>query len=127
MANSQDCSRPMVCNCEEWFCNAFWMRRGVSIEPCHFQSRWRCTFLLSLIIGIPTIIIALIPISLWSTITLGLTWKDFILALLATIVQIFGGYQFYISAFKSVRHCSANMDVLIALATTIAYVYSVST
>ena len=30
------------------------------------------------------------------------------------------------SAFKSLRHCAANMDVLIMLATTIAYVYSVS-
>ena len=41
-------------------------------------------------------------------------------------LQIFGGYQFYVSAFKSLKHCAANMDVLIALATTIAYVYSVS-
>ena len=41
-------------------------------------------------------------------------------------LQVFGGYQFYVSAYKSLRHCSANMDVLIALATTIAYVYSVS-
>ena len=40
-------------------------------------------------------------------------------------LQIFGGYQFYVSAFKSLRHCAANMDVLIALATTISYVYSV--
>ena len=41
-------------------------------------------------------------------------------------LQIFGGYQFYVSAFKSLKHCAANMDVLIALATTISYVYSVS-
>lgn len=41
-------------------------------------------------------------------------------------LQVFGGYQFYVSAYKSLRHCAANMDVLIALATTIAYVYSVS-
>ena len=30
------------------------------------------------------------------------------------------------SAYKSLRHGAANMDVLIALATSIAYVYSVS-
>ena len=42
------------------------------------------------------------------------------------ITQVFGGYPFYVSAFKSLRHCAANMDVLIMLATSIAYVYSVS-
>ena len=41
-------------------------------------------------------------------------------------LQVVGGYQFYVSSYKSLKHCSANMDLLIALATTIAYVYSVS-
>jgi cation transport ATPase len=36
-----------------------------------------------------------------------------------------GGRQFYVSGYKSLRHGAANMDVLIALGTTIAYVYSV--
>ncbi len=40
--------------------------------------------------------------------------------------QFVGGYQFYVSAYKSIRHCAINMEFLIALATTIAYVYSVS-
>ena len=44
----------------------------------------------------------------------------------SSLLQVVGGFQFYVSAFKSLRHCSANMDVLITLATTIAYVYSVS-
>ena len=49
-----------------------------------------------------------------------------LLTFFSLYLQIFGGYQFYVSAFKSLRHCAANMDVLIALATTISYVYSVS-
>ncbi len=40
-------------------------------------------------------------------------------------VQIISGRYFYINAYKSLKHKSANMDVLIVLATTIAYTYSV--
>ena len=40
-------------------------------------------------------------------------------------IQFVAGYLFYVSAFKSLRHKAANMEVLISLATTIAYLYSV--
>ena len=43
-----------------------------------------------------------------------------------SLCQVVAGYQFYVSAYKSLRHKDANMDVLIVLGTTIAYVYSVS-
>ncbi|XP_025220043.1 copper-transporting ATPase 2 isoform X5 [Theropithecus gelada] len=40
------------------------------------------------------------------------------------IIEVLGGWYFYVQAYKSLRHRSANMDVLIVLATSIAYVYS---
>ncbi|KAJ7401966.1 ATPase copper transporting beta [Pitangus sulphuratus] len=40
------------------------------------------------------------------------------------IIKFLGGWYFYVQAYKSLKHRMANMDVLIVLATTIAYVYS---
>ncbi|HBV99452.1 MAG: ATPase P [Peptococcaceae bacterium BICA1-7] len=46
---------------------------------------------------------------------------------LATPVQFIAGYQFYRGAYSSLRHGSANMDVLVAMGTSAAYFYSVAT
>ncbi|KAI3822205.1 hypothetical protein L1987_09791 [Smallanthus sonchifolius] len=45
--------------------------------------------------------------------------------ILSTPVQFFFGRRFYTRSYKSLRHGSANMDVLIALGTNAAYFYSV--
>jgi len=44
---------------------------------------------------------------------------------LATIVQFYCGRKFYIGAYKSLRSGSANMDVLVVLGTSAAYILSV--
>ncbi|NGX48306.1 MAG: putative copper-importing P-type ATPase A [Chlamydiae bacterium] len=43
---------------------------------------------------------------------------------LATIVQFFSGFPFYVGTIWGLRHKSANMDTLVALGTTAAYVFS---
>jgi Cu+-exporting ATPase len=48
-------------------------------------------------------------------------WFQF---LLATPVQFYIGWPFYVGAFKALRNKSANMDVLVALGTSAAYYYS---
>ena len=45
---------------------------------------------------------------------------------LLLLLQIFGGLLFYKSSWKAVKNCAPNMDLLIALATTIAYLYSIA-
>ncbi|GHB38192.1 copper-translocating P-type ATPase [Pseudovibrio japonicus] len=44
---------------------------------------------------------------------------------LATPIQLFVGARFYKGAFAALRHGAANMDVLVSLGTSAAYLYSV--
>ena len=52
-------------------------------------------------------------------------WLDYAFWALATPVQFYVGWQYYINGFKSIRNGSANMDVLVALGTSAAYFYSI--
>jgi Cu+-exporting ATPase len=51
-------------------------------------------------------------------------WFNWVLLALATPVQFIVGAQYYEGAYKSIRNGSANMDVLVALGTSVAYFYS---
>jgi Cu+-exporting ATPase len=51
-------------------------------------------------------------------------WVNWLMFALATPVQFYVGWQYYTGAVQSIRNRFANMDVLIALGSTAAYVYS---
>lgn len=52
------------------------------------------------------------------------TWVNWFMFALATPVQIYVGWEYYRNAINSLKHGSANMDVLVALGSTTAYLYS---
>jgi len=52
-------------------------------------------------------------------------WVIALMWALATPVQFVVGWQYYVGAFKALRNGSANMDVLIAMGSSVAYFYSV--
>jgi Cu+-exporting ATPase len=52
----------------------------------------------------------------------GRYWAMFVLA---TPVQFWAGWQFYKGAWAAARHLSTNMNTLIAVGTSVAYLYSV--
>ncbi|GAB4262626.1 MAG: heavy metal translocating P-type ATPase [Candidatus Promineifilaceae bacterium] len=51
-------------------------------------------------------------------------WVNWLFLALATPVQFYVGWDYYTGAYKALRNGSANMDVLVAMGTTVAYVYS---
>jgi Cu+-exporting ATPase len=51
-------------------------------------------------------------------------WLDWVLLALATPVQFYVGWDYYVGAYKSLRNGSANMDVLIVMGSSAAYFYS---
>nr|XP_020643725.1 copper-transporting ATPase 2 [Pogona vitticeps] len=96
--------------------------------------QWRKSFLWSLLFGIPVLslmIYMLIPsgdhpesMVLEKNVIPGLSILNLLFFVLCTLVQVLGGWYFYVQAYKSLKHKMANMDVLIVLATSIAYAYS---
>jgi Cu+-exporting ATPase len=52
-------------------------------------------------------------------------WARWLMFVLATPVQFYVGWQYYTGAYKSLRNNSANMDVLIAMGSSVSYAYSV--
>ena len=52
-------------------------------------------------------------------------WPILLMFALATPVQFYVGGQYYVGAYKALRNRSANMDVLIAMGSSVAYVYSI--
>jgi Cu+-exporting ATPase len=51
-------------------------------------------------------------------------WCNWIMLFMATPVQFYVGWDYYTSSLKSIRRGSANMDVLVSIGSTVAYVFS---
>ena len=52
------------------------------------------------------------------------TWVNWLFLALATPVQFYTGWDYYTGGWKSLKNGSANMDVLVAMGSSVAYFYS---
>jgi Cu+-exporting ATPase len=88
--------------------------------------KWAATFAICAIFAIPAfVVVFVVPKDCQQQrITDGLSVHNLVLAILSSLVMCVAGRHFFVSAYKAVSHCNANMDVLISLATSIAYLYS---
>ncbi len=53
-------------------------------------------------------------------------WVDWLFLALATPVQFYTGWDYYVGAYHALRNRSANMDVLVAMGSSVAYLFSVA-
>ncbi len=89
-------------------------------------SHQRRLFIIALIFTVPLFLLSmandfnLLPMSIGHQ-----PWLNWVMFVLATPVQFYVGKQYYVGAYKSLRGGSANMDVLIALGSSVAYFYSI--
>ncbi|MBT3241328.1 MAG: copper-translocating P-type ATPase [Chloroflexi bacterium] len=52
-------------------------------------------------------------------------WVNWLMLVMATPVQFYVGWQYYVGSYKALRNRSANMDVLIAMGSSVAFFYSI--
>ncbi|SFP88399.1 heavy metal translocating P-type ATPase [Hymenobacter arizonensis] len=74
------------------------------------------------------VIMPLSMLMLWPALMaqVNMQWLNYGLLLLTLPVLLFSGREFYVSAWNSFRHRTANMDTLIAIGTGAAFLYSVA-
>ncbi len=91
----------------------------------HEINEQRRLFVLGLIFTVPLFVFSMLRdfglLGMWA----HAGWVHYAMWLFATPVQFYVGWQYYVGAYKSLRNGSANMDVLIAMGTSVAYFYSI--
>lgn len=78
-------------------------------------------FLISLIFALPLFSVMFLHMAHIQVFYADAKWQF----AFATLVQIFGGHRFYKGAISSLRSKTFNMDVLVSMGTTAAYLYSI--
>lgn len=92
---------------------------GNELEELHhknFKSLQRKT-IAAIVLSIPIVVIGMV--------FMDIPYANYIMWALSTPVIAVFGKQFFIGAWKQLKHKSANMDTLVALSTGVAYLFSV--
>ncbi len=110
------------------------------LERIEEIKRWKQKFVVSLTLTLPVFVLSMLVIEPFKSFvpSIFLEWLEsdifgisrlsllgLILFVFSTPVQFWVGKNFYVNSYKALRHGSATMDVLVALGTSAAYLYSV--
>lgn len=88
------------------------------VAPAKELAKLRWMTALSFILGVPTLVLT------WFVVFPTQVPRDLVLFVLATPVQFVAGWTFYRGTWHAIRARVANMDTLIAIGTTSAWLYS---
>jgi P-type Cu+ transporter len=96
-------------------------------EPERELQKLRKHVIISIVLTIPIVILTLphmFPSQLEGLIPLSMELSNYIMLALATPVQFWIGWRFYRGMWDGIKARASNMDTLIALGTSAAYIYS---
>ncbi|HET7271447.1 MAG TPA: heavy metal translocating P-type ATPase [Rubrobacter sp.] len=85
--------------------------------------RLRADFLLAAALT-ALILVGSLPMMLGFEAPIPMTWLKIVLLVLATPVQFLAGWRFYRGAWGALKHGQANMNTLVVIGTSAAYLYS---
>lgn len=85
--------------------------------------RLRTKMIVGAVLSLPVLVIAM---SHGKIAAFNVPWINWLQLALTTPVLLWCGWQFFRSAWKGLRHFSANMDTLVAMGTGAAYLYSLA-
>jgi Cu+-exporting ATPase len=95
------------------------------VRQAEIQDQTR-KFIIGVVFALPLFIISMARdfglIGAWS----HAAWVNWFFWALATPVQFYTGWDYYVNGFKSIKNRSANMDVLVAMGSSMAYFYSLA-
>jgi len=80
--------------------------------------RYRVRLIVGVVFSVPIIIFGMIPYFM------AKSWQPWVMLALTTPIFFYVGWPFFKSAFKAVTHFSSNMDVLVTIGSSAAYIYS---
>ncbi|EDV24488.1 uncharacterized protein TRIADDRAFT_25021 [Trichoplax adhaerens] len=90
--------------------------------------RWKTVFITSIIFSIPVVVVLIAfnqnrrkQIIIFP----GVSLKNLLLLVLCTPIQVLGSLQIYPASYHAIKYRTANMDLLVFITITIAYLYSV--
>jgi Cu+-exporting ATPase len=94
-------------------------RRIERDERLHYRNR----LIVGVVFTVPLMVFMFIDMGIEGF--MGWTSIKFTMLALSTVVYLFVGWPFFKSAFKAVIHFTSNMDVLVSLGSSAAYIYSI--